>query len=166
MSLQICFHAFIYIYTHTHLYIHTYYIHIHTHTIYAYPVGSFRIQILLLHSIEKETKASSTIVNKDWSLYLKIISFWFHIWAIPVISMWCSILQFIFRRQGKKGDVNKGSLVEQRKESWGEGKRVETQIDTKEAALYLKTSKLSARLSTVAMIWHAWSHRAKSHGDQ
>ena len=45
-------------------------------------------------------------------------------------------------------------------------RRAEVEIATKGAALFLKMSKSTARLSRVATVWLGHSHRATSHGDQ
>lgn len=100
------------------------YIHIHTHIYishwFFFSGDLWLIQMLFLDFTDGETEASGPPANKGWSLYLKIISFWFHVWDIPLISIWCSLPSLICFWKRRKGDVNKGTLIEQDKESRGE----------------------------------------------
>lgn len=118
--------------------IHILYIHythiIHTHTTYTYPIGSFSLEISdqyrYYYSVlqMKKMKFPSPTGNKGYTSRWFLSDFMsgtyhWHLYDVPFP------LRFIFGRERKKEDVNKGKSVENGKESWG-GRKMAGSIDS------------------------------------
>ena len=121
--------------------LYIYYTHIiHTHSIYTYPIGSFSLEIsniniiILFYKWNWGIKIPQliTVIPQNSFFSFKIGTHHWYLYDVPFP------LLFIFGREGKKGDVNEGMLIEKRTESRGGWQRADSADSHEASSLFPK----------------------------
>ena len=121
--------------------LYMYYTHIiHTHSIYTYPIGSFSLEIsniniiILFYKWNWGIKIPQliTVIPQNSFFSFKIGTHHWYLYDVPFP------LLFTFGREGKKGDVNEGTLIEKRTESRGGWQRADSADSHEASSLFPK----------------------------